>query len=88
MKLPIFDIGYVGLVNVTCLAEVDHHVMSMDVDPVKIANLNAGMLPIWGGLVALLERNVKEGLMQFTTDAVQPAEFSSVRFIAVGRTTS
>ena len=85
MKISIFGTGYVGLVSGACLAEVGHHVMCMDVDPVKIANLKAGVLPIWEpGLEALVERNVSEGRLHFTTDAAQAVQHGQVQFIAVG----
>lgn len=85
MKLSIFGTGYVGLVSGACLAEVGHHVVCMDVDPIKIANLNGGILPIWEpGLEALVERNVKEGRLHFTTNAMQAVDHGQVQFIAVG----
>jgi UDPglucose 6-dehydrogenase len=85
MKLSVFGTGYVGLVSGACLAEVGHHVVCMDVDPLKIDNLKKGMLPIWEpGLEALVERNVKEGRLQFTTDAFQAVQHGQVQFIAVG----
>lgn len=85
MKLSIFGTGYVGLVSGACLAEVGHHVVCMDVDPVKIEQLNAGTIPIWEpGLAALVERNVKEGRLHFTTDAAQAVQHGLVQFIAVG----
>jgi UDPglucose 6-dehydrogenase len=85
MKLSIFGTGYVGLVSGACLAEVGHHVVCMDVDPVKIDKLKAGILPIWEpGLEALVERNVKEGRLHFTTDAAQAVQHAQVQFIAVG----
>ncbi len=85
MKLAIFGTGYVGLVSGACLAEVGHHVVCVDVDRVKIDNLKAGLLPIWEpGLQALVERNVKEGRLHFTTDAAQAVQHGQVQFIAVG----
>jgi UDPglucose 6-dehydrogenase len=85
MKISIFGTGYVGLVSGACLAEVDHNVVCVDVDPVKIENLKVGILPIWEpGLEALVERNVKEGRLQFTTDAAQAVQHGQVQFIAVG----
>jgi UDPglucose 6-dehydrogenase len=85
MKISIFGTGYVGLVSGACLAEVGHHVLCMDVDPIKIANLKAGILPIWEpGLEAMVERNVNEGRLQFTTDAGHAVHHGQVQFIAVG----
>ena len=85
MKLSIFGTGYVGLVSGACLAEVGHDVVCMDVDPGKIDKLKAGILPIWEpGLEALVERNVKEGRLHFTTDAAKAVQHGQVQFIAVG----
>ena len=85
MKLSIFGTGYVGLVTGACLAEVGHHVVCMDVDHVKIGKLKAGILPIWEpGLETLVERNMNEGRLHFTTDAVQAVQHGQVQFIAVG----
>ena len=85
MKVSIFGTGYVGLVVGACLAEVGHHVLCMDADPIKIDKLNAGILPIWEpGLEALVERNLKEGRLRFSDDAVQAVQHGQVQFIAVG----
>jgi UDPglucose 6-dehydrogenase len=85
MKLSVFGTGYVGLVSGACLAEVGHNVICMDVDPVKIDKLKAGILTIWElGLGALVERNVKEGGMYFTTKAAKAVRHGQVQFIAVG----
>ena len=85
MKISIFGTGYVGLVSGACLAEVGHHVVCVDVDPVKIENLKNGILPIWEpGLEALVERNAKEGRLHFTTDAAHAVQHGQVQFIAVG----
>ncbi len=85
MNLSIFGTGYVGLVSGACLAEVGHHVVCMDVDPVKIEKLKTGILPIWEpGLEALVERNVMEGRLHFTTDAAHAVQHGQVQFIAVG----
>ena len=85
MNISIFGTGYVGLVSGASLAEVGHHVVCMDVDPVKIEKLKAGFLPIWEpDLEALVERNLMEGRLHFTTDAAHAVQHGQVQFIAVG----
>lgn len=85
MKLSIFGTGYVGLVTGACLAEVGHDVVCIDIDHVKIEQLRQGKLPIWEpGLDALVERNVSEGRLHFTTDVEFAVTHAEVQFIAVG----
>jgi len=70
MKLTIFGTGYAGLVSWTCLAQVGHDVMCIDIDASKIDQLNNGEIPIYEpGLAELVERNVKAGRLSFSTDA-------------------
>ena len=85
MDISIFDTGYVGLVSGACLAEVGHNVVCTDVDPVKIEKLKSGVLPIWEpGLEALVERNVIEGRLHFTSDASYAVQHGQVQVISVG----
>ncbi len=85
MNISIFGTGYVGLVSGACLAEVGHNVVCVDVDHNKIEKLKTGILPIWEpGLDALVERNVMEGRLNFTTDAAHAVQHGKVQFIAVG----
>ena len=58
MKITMIGTGYVGLVSGACFAEVGNDVVCFDVDPRKIASLNAGEVPIHEpGLPELVERN-------------------------------
>jgi UDPglucose 6-dehydrogenase len=85
MKISIFGTGYVGLVTGACLAEVGHQVVCMDVDQRKIDGLTRGILPIWEpGLDAVVERNVAEGRLRFTTDVREAVEHAELQLIAVG----
>jgi UDPglucose 6-dehydrogenase len=85
MKISIFGTGYVGLVSGSCLAEVGHEVVCVDIDPEKIQNLKAGLIHIWEpGLAELVKRNVKEGRLKFTDSAEEAVKHSKVHFIAVG----
>ncbi|MDN3554947.1 UDP-glucose dehydrogenase family protein [Halomonas maura] len=85
MKITIFGTGYVGLVTGTCLADVGHDVLCMDVDADKVARLRDGEIPIYEpGLDAMVRHNVEGGRLQFTTDAQHAVAFGSLQFIAVG----
>ncbi|TLF48581.1 UDP-glucose/GDP-mannose dehydrogenase family protein [Halomonas urmiana] len=85
MKITIFGTGYVGLVTGTCLADVGHDVMCMDVDANKIARLRDGEIPIYEpGLESLVRDNVASGRLRFTTDATEAVAFGTLQFIAVG----
>jgi len=85
MKITIFGSGYVGLVTGTCLADVGHDVVCMDVDSAKIEGLKQGEIPIYEpGLEGMLLRNVEAGRLNFTTDAREAVEHGMLQFIAVG----
>ncbi|MGM0534686.1 MAG: UDP-glucose dehydrogenase family protein [Pseudomonadota bacterium] len=85
MKITIFGTGYVGLVTGTCLADVGHDVMCVDVDANKIARLRDGEIPIYEpGLESMVRDNVASGRLRFTTDAAEAVAFGTLQFIAVG----
>ncbi|MAR71607.1 UDP-glucose/GDP-mannose dehydrogenase family protein [Halomonas sp.] len=85
MKITIFGTGYVGLVTGTCLADVGHDVICMDVDENKIARLEAGEIPIFEpGLEPMVKANVSAGRLKFTTDAAKAVNHGVLQFIAVG----
>jgi UDPglucose 6-dehydrogenase len=85
MDIAVVGTGYVGLVVGTCLAETGNNVICADVDADKIARLSEGEVPIHEpGLDRLLERNLAEGRLAFTTDVEKAATGADVVFIAVG----
>jgi UDPglucose 6-dehydrogenase len=85
MRVTIFGSGYVGLVTGACLADAGNDVVCVDVDPAKIARLQAGDVPIHEpGLDALIERNAKAGRLRFTTDAAEGVAHGLFQLIAVG----
>ncbi len=85
MRVTIFGTGYVGLVTGTCLAEVGHDVVCVDIDAAKVAGLDAGVVPIYEpGLEALVQANHAAGRLRFTTDAADAIDQAEVIFIAVG----
>jgi UDPglucose 6-dehydrogenase len=85
MKVTVFGIGYVGLVQAAILASVGHDVMCIDIDQTKIDNLKKGVIPIYEpGLTSIVEDAYKNGLLTFSTDARLGVEHGTVQFIAVG----
>jgi len=85
MKISVIGSGYVGLVTGACLAELGNDVLCMDVDPEKVARLQAGDIPIFEpGLDEIVRLCSAEGRLRFTTDASESATFGQVQFIAVG----
>ncbi len=85
MKVTIFGTGYVGLVTGTCLADVGHDVLCVDVDQKKVDNLNVGIIPIYEpGLDSIVKQAVQNGLLNFTTDMDRAVSHGDLQFIAVG----
>jgi UDPglucose 6-dehydrogenase len=85
MKVTVFGIGYVGLVQAAVLAEVGHDVVCVDVDQNKVDNLEKGIIPIYEpGLTHLVTSNFEQGRVKFTTDAERGVSHGEVIFIAVG----
>ena len=85
MKVTVFGIGYVGLVQGAVLAEVGHDVVCIDIDADKVERLKQGHIPIYEpGLEALVKENYSAGRLNFTTDAAAGVKHGEVQFIAVG----
>jgi UDPglucose 6-dehydrogenase len=85
MRVTIFGTGYVGLVTGTCLAEVGHDVICVDIDSAKVNGLNNGVVPIYEpGLEPMVTANHSAGRLTFTTDAAKAIEQGDIIFIAVG----
>ena len=85
MRVSIFGTGYVGLVTGTCLAEVGHDVVCVDVDEGKVERLLQGIVPIYEpGLEPMVKSNQAAGRLDFTTDAARAVAHAEVVFIAVG----
>ncbi len=85
MKVTIIGSGYVGLVSGACLADMGNHVICLDLDPQKVALLQAGGVPIHEpGLEAVIRNNVAAGRLSFTTDAAFAVHHGTLQFIAVG----
>lgn len=85
MKITIIGTGYVGLTVGACLADMGHEVICLDIDENKINMLKNGQIPIYEpGLKEIVERNVEDKRLSFTTDKKPAIQSAEAIFIAVG----
>src|SRR4029077_8229811 len=85
MRVSVFGLGYVGCVSAAWFAGDGHEVIGVDVNPDKVAAINAGRSPIVEpGLDALLSENVSEGRLRATTDTAPAVRESEVSLLCVG----
>ena len=85
MKITVIGSGYVGLVAGAGFAMTGNTVRNVDKDETKISKLNEGEIPIFEpGLEDLVQRNVKEGRLSFSTKVSEAISWAKVIFIAVG----
>jgi GDP-mannose 6-dehydrogenase len=85
MRVSVFGLGYVGTVSAASFAADGHSVVGVDVNPDKVATVNAGGCPIIEpGLDVLLANGVAEGRLRATTDAAEAVADSEVSLLCVG----
>ena len=77
--------GYVGLVSAACFSEFGWKVTCIDNDADKIDQLCQGRVPIYEPrLDELLERNLRNGRISFSTDLGEAVREADLVFLAVG----
>jgi UDPglucose 6-dehydrogenase len=85
LDIAVIGTGYVGLVTGAGLADFGNDVVCVDIDAKKIEALKQGKIPIYEpGLDKIVNRNVNEGRLQFSTDLPEAIRSSRAIFIAVG----
>lgn len=85
MNIAIIGTGYVGLVTGVCFADFGVHVTCVDKDAERIAQLAKGKAPIHEPRLAeVLQKNLSEGRICFTTDTESAIKHSLVVFLTVG----
>jgi len=83
MKISIIGCGYVGAVTGACFAELGHDIVFVDLDPSKIASINAGQSPIYEpGLDGLLKKNSSK--IMATDNLANAILCTEVTFVCVG----
>src|SRR5687768_2765927 len=89
MNIAVIGTGYVGLVAGSCLADSGNDVVCVDSNVSKIENLQKGVIPIYEpGLPELIERNVRDERLRFSTDLAAAVKQAFVIFMAVGTPTT
>src|SRR5438093_6541713 len=85
MRIVMIGTGYVGLVSGACFADFGHYVTCVDKDGRKIEQLQRGEMPIFEtGLAELVGTNLRQGRLEFSTDASETLQGADAVFIAVG----
>jgi UDPglucose 6-dehydrogenase len=85
MRMTVIGTGYLGATHAACMAELGHDVLGVDVDPDKVARLNAGEAPFFEpGLEPVLRKNLEAGRLRFGTSFEEAGSFGDVHFVCVG----
>ncbi|BDX07648.1 UDP-glucose dehydrogenase family protein [Planctobacterium marinum] len=85
MRVTVFGIGYVGLVQAAVLADLGNTVTCVDIEQSKVDALKEGHIPIFEpGLEPMVKNNYRGKRLLFTTDAKTAVDNAEVIFIAVG----
>jgi UDPglucose 6-dehydrogenase len=85
VNICVVGTGYVGLVTGAVFADLGNDVICVDNDPAKIADLTAGVMPIYEpGLEEMVARNCADARLSFTTDLSAAVKRSVIVFITVG----
>ena len=85
MKISIIGTGYVGLVSGACFSTVGNHVLCVDKDEKKVAQLHNGIVPIYEpGLEELVKSSIEQQCLNFTTSIKEAVDYADIIFIAVG----
>jgi UDPglucose 6-dehydrogenase len=80
--LGVIGAGWVGLVTAACFADLGHEVVVRDVVPERIAELEAGRVPIFEpGLSELLA--AKRDRIHYTLDIAEVFERARIAFVSV-----
>lgn len=89
MRIVVIGTGYVGLVSAACFAEMGHHVICVDTNAERVAQLRAGHIPIHEpGLDGMVLNNHQQNRLHFTTELRPALANVDVCFIAVGTPSS
>jgi GDP-mannose 6-dehydrogenase len=84
-SISVFGLGYVGCVTAACLSEKGNSVIGVDLNPAKVAMLEAGQNPILEPQMnELVEQSHRCCRLHATTDALAAVSGTEISFICVG----
>ncbi len=85
LNISVIGTNYLGAAHAAGMAEFGHQVIGVDIDPERVATLNAGRSTIFErDLEPMLARHTASGRLRFTTDYAEIADWADVHFVAVG----
>lgn len=84
MRISVFGLGYVGAVSCGCLPELDHQVIGVDTNPLKVQMINDGQSPVVEvGINELIAAAVQRGALRATLDLEEAVLHTDVSLISV-----
>lgn len=85
MKISVFGLGYVGCVSAACLASMGNEVVGVDLNPTKVALVDAGKAPVVEQDIGELTTEVTAtGALRATVDAAHAVAQTTVSVVCVG----
>jgi UDPglucose 6-dehydrogenase len=85
MNITVIGAGYVGLITAACFADLGNNVLCIEKRESTVNKLKNGESHIYEhGLTEILQKNLQEGRIRFTTNMEEAVKFSEVIFICVG----
>ncbi len=85
LRVSVIGTGYLGTTHAAGMAEMGHHVVGLDIDADKVAQLSAGQVPFFEpGLEEVLGRGLDSGRLRFTTSYADVAASADIHFVCVG----
>ncbi|MCX6804175.1 MAG: UDP-glucose/GDP-mannose dehydrogenase family protein [Candidatus Diapherotrites archaeon] len=84
-NICVIGTGYVGFTASVCFANLGNDCIGVDINSDRVKSLNGGIPPIYEtGLRELLEINLREKRLYYTTELKEAVKESEVIFICVG----
>lgn len=84
MKIAVLGTGYVGLVTGSCLADLGHDAVCVEIDADRLGKLRGGTIPFYEpGLEEVVQRGLASGRLTFTSAHGDAMRGAQVAFICV-----